>query len=237
MMGCGEPAGPQVKRKPLGGLMKTKLLIAALALCIVRQATADSWGPVKDKEVYSPNKRFRVTVEPERELPAVLCLWESDGSIEKQRFKRRTLNQWSPVRVFVSDGGTVVTLDDWLRAGFEHAVVVYAPSGEVVRDSSLDTVLTADQLNLVPSSKSSRWWRYPGEPVRMHSDWLELTAAWGASIKIDLRTGKLSVGSDHFANLTRLVKSDLTALRRVEHQRWSGAVHVGCRWENNMSTC
>lgn len=220
--------------------MKTKLLVSLLVGCLARHAIADSWERLEKQEVLSPGKHFRLTIEPEEsrsENGAVLCLWESDGRVEKQRFKRRTVNDTSPVRVFVSDDGTVVTLDDWYRAGFDHALVVYSPSGNVVRDSSLDALLTMDQFELVPSSKSSRKWRYSAEPVRMRSDGLELTAVWGAPITIDLKTGLFSFGHDLFPNFVRLAKSDLAALVRVEHQRWSGAVHVSCQWENDSTLC
>src|SRR5450755_4163026 len=129
--------------------MKLILTIALVGCTLAGAAAADSWGSPKVQEVISSDKRFRAVVEPEKGAPkdqdgATLTLWELRDGSAKRRYQRRTVNRWSPVRALVADDGTVVTLDDWLGTGYAHAVVIYAPSGKVVRDSKLDDLLAGE---------------------------------------------------------------------------------------------
>jgi hypothetical protein len=222
--------------------MKHILTIAFVGCTLARVAAADSWGPPKVQEVFSSDKRFRAVVEPEKGAPkdkdgATLTLWELHDGSSKRRYQRRTVNRWSPVRTLVADDGTVVTLDDWLGTGYDHAVVIYAPSGKVVRDSKLDDLLTGEDLKKVEPSVSSRQWYYPAEPPRILLHKLELTAVWGPSLTIDLSSGEFSRGDDRFSNLVQFVKGDLASLDSVEYERWSEGKNARCGWQKDETTC
>ncbi len=129
--------------------MRRIIFLVLLGLAFAPDARADRWLSPQAQQAYSPSRRYLVLVEPAPEsTPSAtrLSLWDTVGWFRRQRYERRTVNRVSPVKVLVSDQGYVVTLDDWARAGYAHALVIYDPSGHVLRDSRLEELLTSEDL-------------------------------------------------------------------------------------------
>ena len=217
-----------------------RLGLVALGVQWVHTASADSWTTPYRKTAHSPSRRFEVLVEPSDSSStagATITLWEKADGNSLMRYQRRSVNQWSPVSFYVGDDGSLVTFDDWLRAGYDHAVVVYSPSGDVVRDSILDDVLRPDELKKVERSVSSRRWVYLAEPVRTSESRLILTTIWGAAFTIDLKTGAITRAAGHFQNLVRLAQGDLQMLARLEYEHWNANERLRCSWKADEAAC
>lgn len=67
-------------------------------------------------------------------------------------------NRWAPYEAIVSSDGWLVTLDEWANLGHDHALVVYDPSGKLIKAHKLDALVPADVANR-DRSVSSRYWR------------------------------------------------------------------------------
>jgi hypothetical protein len=116
---------------------------------------------------------------------------------------RALVNRNAPVDLFVSDAGSVVTLGDWHSEGYEHSIVIYDPKGKVVVDQQLEDFLTKEELARTKQSVSSRWWRYRSEAPEFVGDEFSLTTSWGASLRFDVRTGRLSRDAGLFGRFRR----------------------------------
>lgn len=74
--------------------------------------------------------------------------------------------QWSgaligmPFDAIVTDDGALVTLDQWGRMGYEHAIVVYSPAGKLLRSHHLDALLPKAIADEDRSVSSRPWRRY-----------------------------------------------------------------------------
>lgn len=119
-------------------------------------AAAEEVQPPQSIEVRSPSKAYRFVVTAgRRESTATLF--------------RDATSVWSAVVVhprtaIVLDDGRAITVDTWLNAGGDHALVVYDPKGAVVLDRRLEELLTtAEILGLTPSRGGRRW--LMGKPV------------------------------------------------------------------------
>ncbi len=117
---------------------------------------AEEVQPPQSIEVHSPSKAFRFVVKPGRP--------ESTATL----FRDAT-SVWSAVVVhprtaMVLDDGRVVTVDTWLNAGGDHALVVYDPQGAVVLERRLEELLTTAELVGLTASRGGRRWLM-GTPV------------------------------------------------------------------------
>ena len=68
-------------------------------------------------------------------------------------------NPVAPVEALVSNGGHLLTLDNWHNLGHGPVVAVYDPSGSLLRSYRLEDLYDAKRLASIPASVSSRWWR------------------------------------------------------------------------------
>jgi len=108
---------------------------------------------------------------------------------EKILWERRL--DYVPRRVLVSDFGAVVALNEWARRGFEHALVVFDGSGNVIADYELEDLLGPQEIaSKVRQTASNRLWDFYSA-VKFTREDLCIRLEWGKEIKIDLATGKL----------------------------------------------
>jgi hypothetical protein len=155
------------------------ILVAVLvAVGLGGPAIADSWGPPKDAQYFSANRAFRFDVMPDRdakpEKPAVNeesqktsgpttgKLWRIAGAgVETEVWSKKLVNPDCPVSVIVSDHGRfTVTFDDWGRIGNgDNVVVIYDAQGNLVKKLGLEAFLSAEEINGLDMSISSRMWR------------------------------------------------------------------------------
>lgn len=152
-------------------------------------AAADSWAPPETRTYMSPSKTVRLTVIP-RELSSALGYFEDKMDAREPAGQRKGGNanargilerrdptgQWTPLwdKPLVNDVGPVealvadssdyvVTFDNWHSLGHgENVVVVYGPSGRLVRSLTLTDIVPQTYVRALPHSVSSISWR--GEP-------------------------------------------------------------------------
>ena len=110
-------------------------------ICLLPAAHADSWLPPKPSVTYESlngDARFIVTASP-RSNALIAChgaAWiKNNGSEWRQLWDKPLQNRLSPVTAVVANGG-------WR-----------------IKKYSLEDLLSKEELDRVPRSVSSRWWR------------------------------------------------------------------------------
>jgi hypothetical protein len=100
-------------------------------------------------------------------------------------------NPVAPVDVLLSSRGYLLTFDNWHNVGYGKVVAIYRPTGELVRSYELEALYLAKQLETIPTSVSSRWWRCrpfgfvdPGEQTKVY-----VFEHFGGTFTFDLSTG------------------------------------------------
>ena len=144
------------------------LVVFVLGLfCLLPAAYADSWLPPKPSVTYESlngDARFIVTASP-RSNALIAChgaAWiKSNGSEWRQLWNKPLQNQLSPVTAVVANGGwRIVTFDNFYSVGYGAEVIVfYNEAGDLIKKYSLEDLLSKEELDRVPRSVSSRWWR------------------------------------------------------------------------------
>ena len=131
-------------------------------------AYADSWLPPKPESTYesaAQDARFVVSAATH---PGTLLA--SSGAVYTKQPGTNSadwIKRWEaplqnlPVTALVTNGGwRVVTFDSWYSVGFgDDVIVFYDETGALLKKHSLESLLSAAELNKVPHSVSSRWWR------------------------------------------------------------------------------
>ncbi len=156
-----------------------------LALCTA-SAVADSWALPTARTYHSANGEHAVTIAP-KQLAGQLEYFEDkvEGredagglkgladnrpyaslftvdahapSVLRSRFP--LVNEVAPVTALISnDGSWLVTLDNWHSIGYgPDVLVIYRTDGTMVRSLALEDLFTADDLDVLPRSVSSRYW-------------------------------------------------------------------------------
>lgn len=171
-------------------MRRTWILGAVLAVAAV--AHADDWPNPTTKYLKSDSGRFRAVVVPGASGKAgqITLFDDRDPTKPKKLYQRRPVNQEAPVKILLSDGGQLVTLDEWGNAGYKHSLVIYDRKGKVVVDCALEHILLPDELAAVKITKSSRWWR----AEETGDFWLDQAAAnikiaAGPVLRFDLARG------------------------------------------------
>ena len=188
-------------------MIRPRLLTFAIGLAVVLSsvARADQWPLPRPllfaNGVYAfkslPDKAVRKSGEVMSRInEGVFFTLDNDGN-EEVIWRAKLVN--IPVRAIVAESGKyVITLDTWVRVGYEHCLVVYGEKGKVIADFKLEDLLTAQEIESLPASASSRYWsgkniaefedRSLGHHelvIRMkHKDWAKV-------IRLSLSSGKL----------------------------------------------
>ncbi|HEX3129621.1 MAG TPA: energy transducer TonB [Thermoanaerobaculia bacterium] len=153
---------------------------------VAATCVADSWSLPKTQTVYSKNRQFAVTIIP-RQLAGQLEYFQDkvEGRADagaaagvannwpralfysvdpKQQLNLaaefKLVNEVAPVTALVSnDGQYLATFDNWHSRGYGNdAIVIYHTDGSLVRSLSLEDVLTAKDIAVLPRSVSSIQW-------------------------------------------------------------------------------
>lgn len=168
---------PHVRRtffKP-GQQMETFLLRAILPvfwlssfLLVSTFSYADEWKRAEPFSATSENQVYQLQVIPNRLDPifskdpsgnsARAKIIKKEGGRYTQLHEVKLVNNISPVRAFISNNGIFLTIDDYHHAGYEHSLVIYDSKGALLKDYSLEELLSAEELKHVTTSVSSRWW-------------------------------------------------------------------------------
>ena len=154
--------------------MFRKAMLALLALsALCTSAGADRWPPPKETAVYSRSKEYLVRVIPgKRTGRADASSVVPEGEHARAKIFRRTkggaymlsgemtlVNPVAPVDCFVSDNGSLVTLDNWYAEGHGKIIAFYSPGGKLVRSYELTDLFSEKEMAQFSRSISSIRWR------------------------------------------------------------------------------
>jgi hypothetical protein len=164
------------------------LLLSVAAVAAIPTAHADSWVPASTQRYDSADGAWRLTIEPralasnlayfrdqvdgkerpggeagEARTAATGTMEHCTGGLCRRVWQRALLNDVAPVDAVVTNGGRVITFDNWHSMGFgATTVVIYTTRGAPLRRLSLPEFLPRDYVIALPRSVSSLHWR--GEP-------------------------------------------------------------------------
>jgi hypothetical protein len=183
------------------------LLIAGAGIT-TRPTLADQWITPTETGALSPAGRLVVRVIPGeswgeavgfegaptgKHATARFYRLDAAGTAFAQEREQELLNPVAPVYFVVTDDGALVTLDNWHNAGYGPVLVVYAPSGEVVKSYALKDLYSEEQIRQFPISVSSIWWRCLSQPPGIEGgSTLAFTDALSQRVAVDLATGTVT---------------------------------------------
>lgn len=178
--------------------MKRLGMLFVLSLTMVLPMKADSWRPITRAEFHSAAGKHVLKIRPhshsaKRPGRCLATLYKVDGPKRTELWSRNLINNHAPVRIFVADSGQyVVTMDEWHSVG-ELPVVVYGPSGRLIRVHDLESLGVTEETRdflKIRRTVSSDWWNEdsisffdPEEKfflIRLH---------WGKWIILELERG------------------------------------------------
>ena len=158
------------------------LWLAGLAAVAASPAQADSWAAPQVKEVFSASRDHFVRVTPGKSIgdsfgfalaakgeyaTAEYYRRQADGSYKPMQ-KVTLANPVAPVEYFVSDGGQLVTVDNWHNRGYGKVLTVYDAEGRLVKAHELADLFSKAEIDAYPHSVSSIHW-HEG-PVYLNKD-------------------------------------------------------------------
>ena len=188
--------------------IQAAICIALLLVAGLSAANADQWISPSETAAISPDGRIVVRVIPGeswgevegfkgaptgRHAVARFYRLDEAGAAFAQAREQELLNPVMPVFFIVTDDDTLATLDNWHNAGYGPVLVVYAPTGEVVKSYQLKDLYTEDQLRQLPISVSSIWWRCLSQPAGIEvGTTLAFTDALSQLVAVHLATGAVT---------------------------------------------
>jgi hypothetical protein len=86
------------------------------------------------------------------------------------------LNPVAPADFFVTDSGSLITLDNWHNMGYGKVVAFYSPQGKPIRSYELSDLFTEKEIERFGHSVSSIQWRkFSGSYIRPGGDTFNIT--------------------------------------------------------------
>ncbi|HEY0074891.1 MAG TPA: WD40 repeat domain-containing protein, partial [Abditibacteriaceae bacterium] len=122
----------------------------------------------------------------------IMSTLEADGA-EREIWRRAF--DWVPVEVIIA-GRTqpyVAAFDAWGRPGAQHSLTLIGPTGQTVRDFTLEELLTSgDIATRVVGTDCCRWWREGAEATILGRDYptLRIDFPWGKTVIVDMVAGR-----------------------------------------------
>lgn len=171
--------------------------IVSLLLLFSFILDADSWLPPEPMAALSADASILVRVEP-GVLPnrdasnqphfatASFFRWDHQGHY--QPYQQLSLqNKVSPLFIYVSNQGELITLDNWYNSGHGDVVVLYKADGSVLKSFGLSTFYSRQQLEQLLRSVSSVQWRcFKKSPYLLQRDfYLPIRPAGVVKINLD----------------------------------------------------
>ena len=184
-----------------------RMIVATTIMLMILPCSvlADEWQAAKVQHVFSGNGMRFVRIMPgEGYGDTVGFKGSKTGTYARGEFYEKQpdrsykliadvvlQNPVAPVDVLLSNRGYVLTFDNWHNAGYGKVVAIYRPTGELVRSYELEALYPAKQLEAIPTSVSSRWWRCrpfgfvdPDEQTQVY-----VAEHLGGTFTFDLSTG------------------------------------------------
>jgi hypothetical protein len=196
--------GPLLMEK--GALMRGIIASVVMLSILPFSVEADQWPAAKVQHVFSGNGLHFVRVVPgEGYGDTVGFKGSKTGAYARGEFYERQpdrsykltadvvlQNPVAPVESLLSNRGYLLTFDNWHNAGYGKVVAIYRPNGQLVRAYELDALYASKQVEAIPTSVSSRWWRCrpfgfvdPDEQEKVY-----VSEHFGGTFVFDLSTGK-----------------------------------------------
>jgi hypothetical protein len=152
---------------------------------------ADTWSRSSDTLTgVSPSGGYKFTAVTKPAGPG----YRTRGTLarvgkggETTVWERELVNE--PLQILVADDGRhVVTIDTFMRAGYDHSVVVYGEKGGLIADLKLEDLLSREEIDKhVEQSVSSRWWSGGARfTIRDKDQRLVVRLKWGKEITVAL---------------------------------------------------
>ncbi|HEV8148518.1 MAG TPA: hypothetical protein VGP79_19140 [Bryobacteraceae bacterium] len=143
------------------------------ALLVIPAMLGDDWPAPQIREVFSQSREFFVRVNPGSSIGDTVGFGNSPkGPYANAEFYRRQpdrsyrltatvllQNPVAPVEFFVTNGGMLITLDNWHNNGYGKVVVFYGPNGDPIRSYTLADLFSPDEIRAFSHSVSSIAWR------------------------------------------------------------------------------
>jgi hypothetical protein len=190
-----------------------KALAGAVLLMLASAVGADDWPAAAVQNVFSENGRYFVRVLPGtairdtvgfRGAPSGPYARAEFYARQPDRSYRLTVdialqNPVSPTDALVTNGGYLVTFDNWHNFGYGKVVAIYEPTGRLVRALALDELYPPDRLAKLPLSVSSRWWRCAPQGFVDPSEQSEIYVFeyFGGTFTFMVRTGRFEYHPGH----------------------------------------
>jgi hypothetical protein len=178
---------------------------ALLALTCALGVGADDWPAATVQNVFSENGRYFVRIVPGKAVGDTVGFGGAPtGPYARGEFYSRQTdrsyqltadvslqNPVSPTDALVTNGGYLVTFDNWHNFGYGKIVAIYEPTGRLVRAFVLDDLYQPDRLKKLPLSVSSRWWRCAPQGFVDPADQTEIYVFeyFGGTFTFKVRTG------------------------------------------------
>ena len=177
------------------------MLGLGLALVLSSDARADKWPPPRPRIFAQANGKYAVKILPDSSEGVYFAL--DDRGEEEVIWRAKLVN--IPVRVMLAEsakGGKfvryVITLDTWARMGGEHCLVVYGEKGKVIADFKLEDLLTAKEIESLPTEASGPHWSATDitEFEDRSLQWDELIIrmkhkGWAKVLRLSLSSGRI----------------------------------------------
>jgi hypothetical protein len=153
-----------------------------------RPAFSDDWPVPNEREVFSPSRSLKVRIVPGKSYgdmmgsagaakgPYAAAEIYKLAETHQYAFVRRfqLLNPVAPYDVFLTDGGKLITFDNWGNLGYGKVAVFYKPDGSVVRAYGLDELFPSGGSRRFPDSVSSISWRKPAYSLQFREREVQL---------------------------------------------------------------
>ena len=173
-------------------------LMVLFVLLWIPESYADSWKSPTTKAAISADGIFVARVP----LPVNERIRESVGSgvsVELYRFSGDSyvllhsfeLNSHRmPMLVFVSNAGTIITIDQWGAMGYGNIISIYSADGDVIAEHALDDIFSSSEIKKMQVTTSSIWWRSGDTPILDEDEgFLFLHDTFGSIVAVDIQTG------------------------------------------------
>jgi hypothetical protein len=177
--------------------MSLKHLPVFLLVALCNVAYADQWQEAKSFSKEFANGKVKVQVDTriaEKAQASITVVRNMPNKESAKLCSGKLANLKRPVDVLASaDGRTIVTVDDWEHAGYDHALVFYRCEKEIrpLKDYSLEDFLRPSEISKdVVSSFSSRNWTQ-NATITVTGDELQIHLKSGRTVHFSLKDGTL----------------------------------------------
>ena len=172
--------------------------------CAGTALLADDWPSPQIREVFSASRNHFVRVTPGDSWGDVFGFASAPkGPYAQAAFYQRReggayvpsatvslLNPVAPVDYFVTNGGGLVTLDNWHNRGYGKVFALYSPAGALIKTYELTELFSKEEIERFSHSESSILWHTAATYRQADRESLQVTVdEKGGGLSFNTRTG------------------------------------------------